>query len=185
MVPSRPVELTLVHTPTPPGNTLSENREFPAVESGKIHSLTDIQRTLTDMNLALAALEAVSNDPTDFRIYCPFVPDVTLIDLREYVQVASFDQPESLREIIAGFCDKHIREFNNVLTVFTVDADLTKRPAVRASRKDDPSGLSTIGLITKWTRSLVKRVPPFWEVIVICCICLHRSSDEGYWEEQI
>ncbi|KAJ3880865.1 hypothetical protein F5051DRAFT_398635 [Lentinula edodes] len=47
------------------------------------------------MNLALAALEAVSNDPTDFRIYCPFVPDVTLIDLREYVQVASFDQPES------------------------------------------------------------------------------------------
>ncbi|KAE9408544.1 hypothetical protein BT96DRAFT_1013190 [Gymnopus androsaceus JB14] len=149
MVTRRPIELTLVHTPTPPGEKPSEYGEFPSLGLGKIHSFSDIQRTLTDMNLAVPASEAVSNDPIDLRIYSPFVPDLTLIDLPGYVQIASLDQPESLKEKIAGLCEKYIREPNIILAVCAADVDLANSPALRASRKVDPLGLRTIGVVTK------------------------------------
>ncbi|KAF9059786.1 P-loop containing nucleoside triphosphate hydrolase protein [Rhodocollybia butyracea] len=149
MVTRRPVELTLVHTPTPPGEQPSEYGEFPALGLGKIHSFADIQRTLTDLNLAVPASEAVSNEPIDLRIYSPFVPDLTLIDLPGYVQIASLDQPESLKEKIASLCEKYIREPNIILAVCAADVDLANSPALRASRKVDPLGLRTIGVITK------------------------------------
>ncbi|KAJ4468234.1 P-loop containing nucleoside triphosphate hydrolase protein [Lentinula aciculospora] len=149
MVTRRPIELTLVHTPTPSGEKPSEYGEFPGLGLGKIHSFSDIQRTLTDMNLAVPASEAVSNDPIDLRIYSPFVPDLTLIDLPGYVQITSLDQPESLKEKIAALCDKYIREPNIILAVCAADVDLANSPALRASRKVDPLGLRTIGVVTK------------------------------------
>ncbi|THV02754.1 hypothetical protein K435DRAFT_716304 [Dendrothele bispora CBS 962.96] len=149
MVTRRPIELTLVHTPTPPGEKPSEWGEFPALGLGKIKDFSDIQRTLTDLNLAVPASEAVSNDPIDLRIYSPYVPDLTLIDLPGYVQIASMDQPDSLREKISSLCEKYIREPNIILAVCAADVDLANSPALRASRKVDPLGLRTIGVVTK------------------------------------
>ncbi|KAF5367043.1 hypothetical protein D9758_004074 [Tetrapyrgos nigripes] len=149
MVTRRPIELTLVHTPTPPGEKPSEYGEFPALGLGKIKDFSDIQRTLTDLNLAVPASEAVSNDPIDLRIYSPYVPDLTLIDLPGYVQIASMDQPDSLKEKISSLCDKYIREPNIILAVCAADVDLANSPALRASRRVDPLGLRTIGVVTK------------------------------------
>ncbi|KAF8902325.1 P-loop containing nucleoside triphosphate hydrolase protein [Mucidula mucida] len=149
MVTRRPIELTLVHTPTPPGKTPEEYGEFPNLGLGKIKDFSVIQRTLTDLNLAVPATEAVSNEPIDLRIYSPNVPDLTLIDLPGYVQIASLDQPETLKEKIASLCDRYIREPNIILAVCAADVDLANSPALRASRKVDPLGLRTIGVITK------------------------------------
>ncbi|KZP09635.1 hypothetical protein FIBSPDRAFT_818551 [Athelia psychrophila] len=149
MVTRRPIELTLIHTPTPAGTTPVEYGEFPALGLGKITDFAQIQQTLTDLNLAVPASEAVSNDPIDLRIYSPYVPDLTLIDLPGYVQLASLDQPESLKEKIAGLCERYIREPNIILAVCAADVDLANSPALRASRKVDPLGLRTIGVITK------------------------------------
>lgn len=145
MVTRRPIELTLIHTP----GAAAEYGEFPALGLGKITDFSDIQKTLTDLNLAVPASEAVSNDPIDLRIYSPHVPDLTLIDLPGYVQIASMDQPETLKEKIAQLCDKYIREPNIILAVCAADVDLANSPALRASRKVDPLGLRTIGVITK------------------------------------
>ncbi|KAJ8509138.1 hypothetical protein ONZ45_g8655 [Pleurotus djamor] len=145
MVTRRPIELTLIHTP----GAAAEYGEFPALGLGKITDFSQIQKTLTDLNLAVPASEAVSNDPIDLRIYSPHVPDLTLIDLPGYVQISSMDQPESLKEKIAQLCDKYIREPNIVLAVCAADVDLANSPALRASRKVDPLGLRTIGVITK------------------------------------
>ena len=149
MVTRRPIELTLIHTSTLSGNESVEYGEFPALGLGKITDFKHIQQTLTDLNLAVPASEAVSNDPIDLRIYSPYVPDLTLIDLPGYVQIASMDQPETLKEKIATLCDKYIREPNIVLAVCAADVDLANSPALRASRKVDPLGLRTIGVITK------------------------------------
>ncbi|KAH9912285.1 P-loop containing nucleoside triphosphate hydrolase protein [Fomitopsis serialis] len=145
MVTRRPIELTLIHTP----GAAEEYGEFPALGLGKITDFSNIQRTLTDLNLAVPASEAVSNDPIDLRIYSPRVPDLTLIDLPGYVQIASMDQPESLKEKIAGLCERYIREPNIILAVCAADVDLANSPALRASRKVDPLGLRTIGVVTK------------------------------------
>jgi GTP-binding protein EngB required for normal cell division len=149
MVTRRPIELTLIHTPTTPGKEAVEYGEFPALGLGKITDFSNIQQTLTDLNLAVPSTEAVSNDPIDLRIYSPYVPDLTLIDLPGYVQIASMDQPETLKEKIAVLCDKYIREPNIILAVCAADVDLANSPALRASRKVDPLGLRTIGVITK------------------------------------
>jgi hypothetical protein len=149
MVTRRPIELTLIHTPRRNGNETEEYGEFPALGLGKVTDFADIQKILTDLNLAVPSSDAVSNDPIDLRIYSPNVPDLTLIDLPGYVQISSMDQPETLKEKIALLCDKYIREPNIILAVCAADVDLANSPALRASRKVDPLGLRTIGVVTK------------------------------------
>ena len=150
MVTRRPIELTLVHTPsTGSDGEPVEYGEFPALGLGKITNFEQIQRTLTDLNLAVPTEECVSNDPIDLRIYSPHVPDLTMIDLPGYIQIASMDQPETLKEKIAALCERYIREPNIILAVCAADVDLANSPALRASRKVDPLGLRTIGVVTK------------------------------------
>ncbi|KAG6330419.1 hypothetical protein ID866_8671 [Astraeus odoratus] len=149
MVTRRPIELTLIHTPATGDASPTEYGEFPSLGLGKITNFSSIQKILTDLNLAVPNTEAVSSEPIDLRIYSPHVPDLTLIDLPGYVQISSMDQPEELREKISALCDKYIREPNIILAVCAADVDLANSPALRASRKVDPLGLRTIGVITK------------------------------------
>lgn len=162
MVTRRPIELTLIHTPSKDGKEFEEYGEFPALGLGKITDFSQIQKTLTDLNLAVPASEAVSNEPIDLRIYSSRVPDLTLIDLPGYIQIASLDQPDSLKEKIASLCDRYIREPNIILAVCAADVDLANSPALRASRRVDPLGLRTIGVITK-----MDLVPPEQGAIIL------------------
>jgi dynamin-like GTPase MGM1, mitochondrial len=150
MVTRRPIELTLVHTPeTVDGKASVAYGEFPDLGLGRITDFSQVQKTLTDLNLAVPAEQAVSDEPIHLRICSPHVPDLTLIDLPGYIQIANMDQPETLREKISGLCEKYIREPNIVLAVCAADVDLANSPALRASRKVDPLGLRTIGVVTK------------------------------------
>jgi hypothetical protein len=149
MVTRRPIELTLIQTVSDPNGQLVEYGEFPSLGLGKISDFSQIQKTLTDLNLAVPSSEAVSDEPIDLRIYSPNVPNLTLIDLPGYVQISSLDQPETLKEKISALCEKYIREPNIVLAVCAADVDLANSPALRASRKIDPLGLRTLGVITK------------------------------------
>lgn len=148
MVTRRPIELTLIHTNSS-GNGPVEYAEFPGLGLGKITNFKHVQKTLFDRNMAVPPEECVSDEPIELRIYSPHVPDLTLIDLPGYVQISSIDQPEELREKIAGLCEKYIAEPNLILAVCSADVDLANSPALRASRKVDPLGLRTIGVVTK------------------------------------
>jgi replication fork clamp-binding protein CrfC len=145
MVTRRPIELTLVNTP----DIHSEYGEFPALGMGKITDFSQIQRTLTDLNLAVPVEECVTDDPIQLRIYSPNVPDLSLIDLPGYIQVTGRDQPPELKQKIAELCEKYIRSPNVILAISAADVDLANSTALRASRKVDPRGERTIGVITK------------------------------------
>ena len=145
MVTRRPIELTLVNTP----DAHAEYGEFPALGLGKLTDFTQIQRTLTDLNLAVPEKDCVSDDPIQLRIYSPTVPDLSLIDLPGYIQVAGHDQPEELKEKIAALCDKYIQPPNVILAISAADVDLANSTSLRASRRVDPRGERTIGVITK------------------------------------
>lgn len=153
MVTRRPIELTLIHTPIVPGrsskDTVVEYAEFPGLGLGKVTDFSHVQKTLYDLNMAVPAAECVSDEPIELRIHSPHVPDLTLIDLPGYVQIASMDQPEELREKIQKLCHKYIQEPNIILAVCAADVDLANSPALRASRTVDPLGLRTIGVVTK------------------------------------
>lgn len=151
MVTRRPIELTLVHTD--PKETAAdgivEYGEFPGLGIGRVTDFARIQKVLYDLNMAVPAQQCVSAEPIELHIHSPHVPDLSLIDLPGYVQLSSMDQPEELREKISDLCDKYIREPNIVLAVSAADVDLANSPALRASRRVDPLGERTIGVITK------------------------------------
>ncbi|KAG1734183.1 P-loop containing nucleoside triphosphate hydrolase protein, partial [Suillus lakei] len=76
----------LVHTPAKAdGKTPEEYGEFPALGLGKITNFAHIQQTLTDLNLAVPSSEAVLTTP-----------------LTSASTISSMDQPETLKEKIAG-----------------------------------------------------------------------------------
>ncbi|KAL1862364.1 mitochondrial dynamin GTPase Msp1 [Paecilomyces lecythidis] len=145
MVTRRPIELTLVNTP----NAQSEYGEFPTLGLGKITDFTQIQRTLTDLNLAVPERDCVSDDPIRLTIYSPNVPDLSLIDLPGYIQVAGRDQPAELKQKISDLCDKYIQPPNIILAISAADVDLANSTALKASRRVDPRGERTIGVVTK------------------------------------
>ncbi|KAF2112905.1 P-loop containing nucleoside triphosphate hydrolase protein [Lophiotrema nucula] len=145
MVTRRPIELTLVNTP----EAQAEYAEFPALGLGKVTDFSHVQKTLTDLNLAVPASDCVTDDPIQLRIYSPNVPDLSLIDLPGYIQVTGRDQPPELKEKIADLCEKYIKPPNVILAISAADVDLANSTALRASRKVDPRGERTIGVITK------------------------------------
>lgn len=145
MVTRRPIELTLVNTP----DAKAEYGEFPALGLGKITDFLKIQKTLTDLNLAVPETECVSDDPIQLRIYSPRIPDLSLIDLPGYIQVSGYDQPTELKARIAELCEKYIKAPNIILAISAADVDLANSTALRASRRVDPRGERTIGVVTK------------------------------------
>ena len=144
MVTRRPIELTLIHTPG-----VQPYGAFPDLHLDNIKSFSTIQSTLTELNLSVPSHMAVSDDPIRLHIHSPTVPDLTLIDLPGYIQLANIDQPDELKERIEALCEKYIREPNVILAVCAADVDLANSPALRASRRVDPLGLRTLGVITK------------------------------------
>ncbi|GAA5879536.1 hypothetical protein JCM16303_003240 [Sporobolomyces ruberrimus] len=150
MVTRRPIELTLVHTPSTPSDPRpSTFAEFPSLGPGHITDFSIVQKTLVDLNLSVPASDCVSDSPIHLRIHSPHVPDLSLVDLPGYVQIASMDQPEELKEKISKLCDKYIRSPNIILAVCAADVDLANSPALRAAKKVDPLGMRTIGVVTK------------------------------------
>ncbi|KAF2156699.1 hypothetical protein K461DRAFT_283599 [Myriangium duriaei CBS 260.36] len=145
MVTRRPIELTLVNSP----KAQAEYAEFPTLGLGKLTDFSQVQRTLTDLNLAVPAEDCVSDDPIQLRIHSPHVPDLSLIDLPGYIQVTSHDQPMELKEKISQLCDKYIQPPNVILAISAADVDLANSTSLRASRRVDPRGERTIGVITK------------------------------------
>ena len=120
MVTRRPIELTLVHTP----NSNEEFAEFPQLKLGRLHSFSKVQKILTDLNLAVSDEECVSSNPIELVISSPFIPDLSLVDLPGFIQVATKNQPKMLKRKISELCEKYIQEPNIILAVSAADVDL-------------------------------------------------------------
>lgn len=145
MVTRRPIELTLVNTP----DSTAEYGEFPDLGLRRITDFSSVQRTLTELNLAVSDAECVSDDPIHLTVYSPNVPDLSLIDLPGYIQVVGQNQPLELKQKISELCDKYIQAPNVILAISAADVDLANSTALRASRRVDPRGERTIGVVTK------------------------------------
>lgn len=145
MVTRRPIELTLVNTP----GSKDEFGEFPDLGLRHISDFSSIQRTLTELNLAVSDADCVSDDPIHLTIYSANVPDLSLIDLPGYIQVVGQNQPLQLKQKISELCDKYIQPPNVILAISAADVDLANSTALRASRRVDPRGERTIGVVTK------------------------------------
>ncbi len=145
MVTRRPLELTLVHEPAEPRQRVSIHGH-----SQSIYDFAQVQQILHDLNAAVPEGEWISAEPIKMTIHSSQVPDLTLVDLPGYIQVTNRSQPPVLRDKIRQLCDSYIRSENNIiLAVSAADVDLANSEALKASRKYDPRGRRTIGVLTK------------------------------------
>ncbi len=146
MVTRRPLELTLVHSP----NTARDYGVLHGKSNAPIYDFHQIQSMLQEENLNVPDNQWVSSEPIELTIYSKNVPDLTLIDLPGYIQVTSRSQPPVLREKIAELCERYIQGNENIiLAVCPADVDMANAEALKASKKVDPNGDRTIGVITK------------------------------------
>ncbi|KAK3499612.1 P-loop containing nucleoside triphosphate hydrolase protein [Neurospora hispaniola] len=145
MITRRPIELTLVNDP----KVSADYGEFPDLGLHRITDFSLIQKNLTELNQSVPERECVSDDPIRLTIHSPRVPDLSLIDLPGYIQVAGENQPRELKRKISELCDKYIRGPNIILAISAADVDLANSTALQASRRVDPRGERTIGVITK------------------------------------
>ena len=145
MITRRPIELTLVNDP----DARSDYAEFPDLGLHRITDFSLVQKNLTELNMSVPESECVSDDPIHLVIHSPNVPDLSLIDLPGYIQVAGENQPRELKRKISELCDKYIRGPNIILAISAADVDLANSTALQASRRVDPRGERTIGVITK------------------------------------
>ncbi|KAL2151814.1 hypothetical protein VTH82DRAFT_4997 [Thermothelomyces myriococcoides] len=145
MITRRPIELTLVNDP----DARTDYGEFPDLGLSKVTDFTLIQKTLTELNQSVPESLCVTDDPIRLVIHSPRIPDLSLIDLPGYIQVAGENQPRELKRKISELCDKYIRGPNIILAISAADTDLANSTALQASRRVDPRGERTIGVITK------------------------------------
>jgi dynamin-like GTPase MGM1, mitochondrial len=145
MVTRRPLELTMVNTPS----VSDDYAEFPDLGLRGIKDFDLVSRTLRELNSAVAEQDCVSEEPIRLRIYSNSVPDLSLIDLPGYIRVNTVNQPLELQEKIRSLCQKYLKSPNIILAVSSADIDLANSEALRESRKVDPLGKRTIGVLTK------------------------------------
>lgn len=145
MVTRRPIELTLVNTPS----AAAEVADFPALKMFNITDFKQVQNVLFDLNKAVPEYECISDDPIQITIRSPRVPDLSLVDLPGYIQVEAADQPMELKQKIRDLCKKYLDPPNIILAISAADVDLANSAALRASKIADPLGDRTIGVITK------------------------------------
>ncbi|VDL89475.1 unnamed protein product [Schistocephalus solidus] len=94
--------------------------------------------------------KGISNIPINLRIHSPQVLNLTLIDLPGLTKVAVGDQPPDIEIQIRNMVMEFIEPENTlILAVSPANSDLANSDALKIAKEVDPTGIRTIGVITK------------------------------------
>ena len=94
----------------------------------------------------------ISSSPIILKIYSPFVPNLSLMDLPGLTMVACTDkgQPEDIKDRIEEMISNYIKQERTIiLAVMQSRSDLETDLGLALVKKYDPKGDRTIGILTK------------------------------------
>lgn len=90
------------------------------------------------------------DDPIVLTVYSSDCPDLTIIDLPGMTRVAQGDQPKDIGEKIKNMVVNYCKDERTViLAVIPANADMANSDALEVAKELDPSGVRTLGVITK------------------------------------
>jgi GTP-binding protein EngB required for normal cell division len=149
MMTRRPLELTLIHMPHRSVN--DDYAEFPDLKLHHIQDFELVKRTLQELNQTMIGHnnDDINEEPIRLRIYSSSVPDLCLVDLPGYIRINNVNQSVELQDKIHSLCRKYLSSSNIILAVSSADSDLANSEALRESRRIDPFGTRTLGVLTK------------------------------------
>uniref|UniRef100_A0A914W0Q0 Dynamin n=1 Tax=Plectus sambesii TaxID=2011161 RepID=A0A914W0Q0_9BILA len=144
IVTRRPLVLQLI-------NDRNEYAEFLHKKGAKYTDFDQVRKEIEDeTERATGHNKGISPIPINLRVFSPNVLNLTLIDLPGLTKVPVGDQPvdieAQIREMILTFIT---RESCLILAVTPANSDLATSDALKLARETDPSGLRTIGVLTK------------------------------------
>jgi dynamin 1-like protein len=92
----------------------------------------------------------ISHQPIIIKIFSPSVVNLTLVDLPGIAKVPTGDQPFDIEKQITELCMKYISPKTAIIMAVTAaNQDLANSDGLKLSRRVDPTGERTIGVLTK------------------------------------
>lgn len=119
---------------------------------GELFTDMEVVRTeiAAQMEKVAGSSKGISPTPVIMRVFSRHVVDLTLIDLPGLTKVAVGDQPEDIEKLVREMILAFIKRPNAiVLAVHPANTDLATSDALQLAKRVDPSGMRTLGVITK------------------------------------
>jgi hypothetical protein len=107
---------------------------------------------LNQTNKLAGSSKNISLKEIVIRVYCPNVPNLSLIDLPGLTLVACTDlgQPKDIKDQIRKMVSSYIKESRTIiLAIMPARSDLETDMALELSKQCDPKGERTCGILTK------------------------------------
>ncbi|VUZ50004.1 unnamed protein product, partial [Hymenolepis diminuta] len=144
IVTRRPLILQLIHGPT-------EYAEFLHLKNKHFTNFDDVRREIeAETDRVTGKNKGISNIPINLRVYSPQVLNLTLIDLPGLTKVPVGDQPHDIEQQIRSMILEFIEPENTlILAVTPANSDLANSDALKIAKEVDPTGIRTIGVVTK------------------------------------
>lgn len=152
IVTRRPLVLQLLHTSlATEGGGPSEWGEFGHLPGRRLADFMQIRREIEEDTARVAGSDkGISRQPIHLRIYSPRVVNLTLVDLPGITKIPVGDQPADIEHQVRQLVLEYISRPNSVILAVTpANSDLVNSDALKIAREVDPTGLRTIGVLTK------------------------------------
>lgn len=145
IVTRRPLILQLLYTKN------GEWAEFLHQKGKKYGDFDSVRKEIEDETDRMTGNnKGISPIPINLRVYSPHVLNLTLVDLPGITKVPVGDQPPDIEIQIRNMILDFISKDNClILAVTPANSDLANSDALKLAREVDPSGMRTIGVITK------------------------------------
>ncbi|KAB5576866.1 hypothetical protein PHYPO_G00203430 [Pangasianodon hypophthalmus] len=116
-----------------------------------LHKPSDVGKAVSDAQNVLAGDgKGISQEMISLEIKSSEVPDLTLIDLPGIARVATDDQPFDIEKQIKDLIEKFIKRQETInLVVVPANIDIATTEALKMTKKMDPNGQRTLGILTK------------------------------------
>lgn len=123
------------------------------VPSPTIEEITQVRKVISKKTVDVAGEGMnISFTPIVIKIYSPYVPNLSLIDLPGLTMVACTDkgQPEDIKDRIENLVNSYIKQPRTIiLAVMQARSDLETDLGLALIKKYDSQGQRTIGVLTK------------------------------------
>lgn len=152
IVTRRPVEMRLVHIPSKNG----ADEAYVVFEKDRNKKFMDFEKVREEIDRLTDEVagknKGIVDDPIILTIYGTQCPDLTLIDLPGITRVPlkGSDQCDNIEQLTRDMAIRYARDPRTIiLAVIPANADMSTSDALQLSRRVDPKGLRTIGVVTK------------------------------------
>ncbi|PPS96988.1 Dynamin-like protein [Cryptosporidium hominis] len=144
--------MRLVHIPSKNGI----DEAYVVFEKDKNKKFTDFEKVREEIDRLTDEVagknKGIVDDPIILTIYGTQCPDLTLIDLPGITRVPlkGSDQCDNIEQLTRDMAIRYARDPRTIiLAVIPANADMSTSDALQLSRRVDPKGLRTIGVVTK------------------------------------